>query len=234
MKNRKNYALITNTIIFFVIFVVGFVCFSSEGTVAISGETYGAIYNGNRDKPNVAIMINVYENSEVVDDMVDLLKEKEATATFFVGGCWADDNRELLCKIVENGNEIGNHGYFHKQHGKLSFSQNVAEIKNNHTVVRSLCGVEMKLFAPPSGDFSTNTLKAAESLSYTTIMWSKDTIDWRDSDVELIFKRATDNLCNGDFILMHPKTWSLEALSKILDYYKKAGKKPVTVSKCME
>ena len=61
-------------------------------------------------------------------------------------------------------------------------------------------------------------------------MWSKDTIDWRDSDQKLIFNRATKNLENGDLVLMHPKEHTLLALPKIIDFYIESGFSVVTVS----
>ena len=61
-------------------------------------------------------------------------------------------------------------------------------------------------------------------------MWSKDTIDWRDSNKELLYKRATQNLSNGDLVLMHPKKHTKEILSNVVDYYKSMGFNVVTVS----
>ena len=94
-------------------------------------------------------MINVYEGSEVVEEMLSVLKEKGAKATFFVGGCWADDNGELLLKILEDGHELGSHGYFHRDHAKLNESQNREEMTATDNLIRRLTGYDVKLFAPP-------------------------------------------------------------------------------------
>ena len=83
---------------------------------------------------------------------------------------------------------------------------------------------------PPSGSYGLQTLEAAEFLGYTTIMWSKDTIDWRDKDSNLIYKRATKNMQNGDIILMHPTECTKLALSDIILEYQKNGFSLVTVS----
>ena len=61
-------------------------------------------------------------------------------------------------------------------------------------------------------------------------MWTKDTIDWRDSDIDIIYNRATNNLSSGDFILMHPKESTLKALDKILKYINEKKLKAITVS----
>lgn len=209
-------------------------CFLPESAVVIvSGSNYAPIYHGNRSSPRVALMFNVYENTEVVNSIIDVLDEYGVKATFFVGGCWADDNNDTLKRIISDGHTLGNHGYFHKNHKKLSEEENQAEIKTNHDLVYAITGYSMTLFAPPSGAYSKTTLIVAQKLGYRTIMWSKDTIDWRDTDVNLIVSRATD-VENGDFILLHPKKHTLSALPKILDYYKENGILPVTVDACIE
>ena len=60
-------------------------------------------------------------------------------------------------------------------------------------------------------------------------MWSKDTIDWRDKDTQLIVKRATSNVKNGDLVLMHPTKNTADALGTILKFYIENGFKVVPV-----
>lgn len=69
----------------------------------------------------------------------------------------------------------------------------MSEIGLTHEIIKQLLGYEMTLFAPPSGSYGQNTLKVAQDMGYKTIMWSKDTIDWRDQDENLIYSRATKN-----------------------------------------
>ena len=226
---------ISDLVIIALIVLVAVVGFYPQAVTPINAnENYGAHYNGNRTKNGVALMFNVYENTAVVEEIIDTLAEYDAVATFFVGGCWADDNKQTLIKILDNGNELGNHGYFHKDHKKISEKANLEEIKNNHDVVKALCGYQMKLFAPPSGSFSTTTLKVADKLGYKTIMWTKDTIDWRDSDVQTLFNRATKNLAYGDFILMHPKEHTVLVLKKILQHLQKINMQTLTVSQSLQ
>ena len=220
MKKNK-LTIISNTILACVIIFVFFFGFLGNNNVQIVNNTINnAIYRGNEEKNNVSLMFNVYENTEIVKNIVSVLKDNGVSATFFVGGCWADDNEETLKIIRDNKNEIGNHGYFHKDHKKLDYLGNKNEIENTSKIVKELCGVETKLFAPPSGSFSSITLDTANDLGYKIIMWSKDTIDWRDSNEEKIISRATKNLTNGDLILMHPKSHTLKALPKIINIIK--------------
>ncbi|MBQ9734790.1 MAG: polysaccharide deacetylase family protein [Clostridia bacterium] len=228
---NKRVTIVTNLILVGIIFVVGVISFFPEHILPIYGKNVqGAIYRGNEENNCVSLMFNVYENTEIVNSIVDVLDEHGVKATFFVGGCWADDNGETLNKIKNSGHEIGNHGYFHKDHKKLSYQDNASEITNTTTVVNALCGAKVTLFAPPSGSFSDVTLKAAQDLGYKVIMWSKDTIDWRDSDIKTIIARATKKPNNGDLILMHPKEHTLSALSDIIGFYKEQGFNLVSVS----
>ena len=230
-KLNRKVTSITNLLLVAIFVSVSAFMFIPENILPISGEnSISAIYNGDRQKRRVSLMFNVYENTGIVNDILDELNENGAKATFFVGGCWADDNQKTLIRIVGEGHEIANHGYFHKDHKKLTEEQNEQEISLTGQVVEALCGVKPTLFAPPSGSFSDTTLSVANSLNYKVIMWSKDTIDWRDKDVDLIVKRATKNPANGDLVLMHPKTHTVQALPKIIDFYVEMGYRLVTVS----
>ncbi len=173
-------------------------------------------YMGSSQKNEVSLMINVYWGEEYLDDMLKILENNEVKATFFVGGLWVSKNPEMLEKIYSKGHEIGNHGFYHKNQDKLNLTQNKQEILNNHKLVKEILGIDMNLFAPPSGAYSQNTTKAASELGYKTILWSKDTIDWRDKNTTLIKNRATKNLKNGDLILMHPTKNTLQALQGII------------------
>ncbi len=231
IKRELLLNILSNSIVAAVIILVfAFTLAPSTELVTTAGKTYEPYYNGNRERKNVSLMFNVYQNTEIVEDILQVLDEHNAKATFFVGGCWADDNADCLQKIVGSGHEIGNHGYFHKEHNKLGYDDNKQEIYLTQIVVNALCGVKTTLFAPPSGAFNDDTLKACIDLDYKVIMWSKDTIDWRDKDCSLVKKRATENLENGDLVLMHPTEHTLAALGEILDYYESIGFTAVTVS----
>jgi len=197
--------------------VVGLLAFTLSGKTVSAASEQPPVYKG-ESKTKVSLMVNVYWGTEFIDGMLDIFEANNVTTTFFVGGMWVAENDALLKKIYEKGHEIGNHGYFHKDHKKLSAERNAEEIGVTHRLVKSVLGIDMKLFAPPSGSFGKTTLKQAEALGYTTIMWSKDTIDWRDHDTEKIYNRATKNLEGGDLILMHPTKNTVEALDRIIKY----------------
>lgn len=212
-----------------VIVIGGFAIFAGINIVPTSAVS-GVYYNGDTSSNNVTLMINVYWGSEYLDEMLDILAEKNVKTTFFIGGTWAVLNEIYLNRIYEEGHELANHGYHHKDHDKLSEAGNLEEISTTHKIVKELLGIEMNLFAPPSGAYNKLTVSCAEQLGYHTIMWTRDTIDWRDHDADLIYSRAIKNAKGGDLILMHPTEATKEALPKIIDYFQQNNFNLTTVS----
>ena len=230
LRKARKYNIANNLLIGFLIICVAFACLYPTTTELTVGGVEDKVFRHGSSKDGVSLMFNVYSDTQSVENILKVLETHNAKATFFVGGCWADDNVAVLKKIKGAGHELANHGYFHKDHKKLNYQQNEQEIVLTDSIIRALCGVKPTLFAPPSGSFSNQTLEVAFNLNYKVIMWSKDTIDWRDKDGALIIKRATANLENGDLVLMHPKEHTLKVLPDILSYYESVGFNVVTVS----
>jgi len=192
------------------------------------------IYFGNTENNNVCFMVNVYQGNEYVSNMLDIMDLYNVKTTFFIGGSWAVKNLELVKEIYTRGHELGNHGFYHKDQNTLDYDANLTEINMCHQVISKNLGIEMNLFAPPSGAYNVSTVDAATSLNYSTIMWTHDTIDWRDQDADIIYKRAINELSNGDLILMHPTKKSVEAFANILSTAINNGFNPTTVSNCLK
>lgn len=205
-------------------------CFSPAIEASANNVVNGCIYAGDSNSNKVSFMINVYWGTEYIEPILKVLEDNDVKCTFFVGGMWAEKEPELLKKIYNAGHEIASHGYSHKEHERLSLEQNLTEMQKNHKIVKDILGYEMTLFAPPGGSYNKHTVEAAKLMNYACIMWTKDTIDWRDQNATLIYNRATSGLKGGDLVLMHPKEKTLEALPQILTYAKNAGLKPTTVS----
>lgn len=233
--NALRMKITTNLILGVLVLSVGALCLSvSEKNISADGKE-SAIYRSAGDNGvGVSLMFNVYWGTEEVYRILDTLKEHKATATFFVGGCWADDNVECLKAIYADGHEIGNHGYFHKDHAKLNLVNNQKEIANCNKFIELAIGVKPVLFAPPSGSYGSDMLSACTALNMKTVLWSRDTIDWRDKDAALIYSRATKDVKQGDFILMHPMKETADALVDILKYYESHGLETVSVSKNLQ
>ena len=165
MDGKSKLAIVTNVALALITLTVGAVCFIPLGISTAGGKSDGVYYNGNTDSDMISLMFNVYQGSEYVLDIMDSLDEYGVKATFFVGGSWADDNTEVLREIASRGHELGNHGYFHKDHDKLNAAENRQEIYLCGELVRALTDAQIKLFAPPSGAYSPTTVEVAKELA---------------------------------------------------------------------
>ena len=232
LKKEKLLRYIVSNLV--IILVVGGIftatVFASPAIKAVTGDS--PVYKGS-SKTGVAIMVNVYSGTEYLLPMLDILDAASAKATFFVGGIWAEKNETTLKEIYMRGHEIGSHGYLHKSHSKLDRAGNFKEIDVTHKLIKSILGIDMNLFAPPSGDYSDITVGVAKELGYKTIMWTKDTIDWRDQDSALITKRATSGLEAGNLILTHPTAATVKSLSDIITAVSAKGLALNTVSEVL-
>lgn len=228
----KKSQVIVNIVIVLMLSTLTILAINNTQAVHTQADSR-VIYSGDENKNNVCFMINVYQGEEYVKNIMDILDIYQIKTTFFIGGSWAVKNIDLVKEIYTRGHEIGNHGFYHKDQNKLDFDGNVQEIKMCHEVVSKNLGIEMTLFAPPSGAYNLTTVDAATSLNYKTIMWTHDTIDWRDQNADLIYNRATKNLSNGDLILMHPTKKTVEAMTNIISTAINNGFNPTTVTNCL-
>lgn len=221
-----NFALIIIAI-FTIFTVINIQTVEARETIS---KFNGTIYTGNQQSNKVTLMINVYWGDEYLTEMLDTLKKNNLKTTFFVGGTWVNDNPTLAQRILDEGHEMGSHGTTHANMSKLDFNGNYKEIQTCHRIVETTLNHTMKLFAPPSGYYNNNTTQAAEALDYKTIMWTRDTIDWRDRSSDIIYSRAINNMKGGDFILMHPTKESSIALPRIIEYISRNNFKLTTIS----
>lgn len=194
-------------------------------------EREDVYYKGNIDTNVIAFACNVDWGEEYIEDMLNIFRSENIHITFFVTGKWAEKNQEILVKIYNEGHEIGNHGYYHKNYGKLSYEENKLQILKAHNIIKGIIGENPKFFAPPAGDYSKNTIKASKELDYRLVMWTIDTIDWRkDSLKDIIIKRVTSKLQNSAIVLMHPKNETVKALPEMIRKIKDSGYKIGKVS----
>lgn len=238
MKKSKIFVFngkkaLVNCLIVLMLTAISLVAVYGVNFVQSSTIINGVYYRGDEKANKVTLMINVYWGTEYIDDMLETLKAHDVKTTFFVGGTWAVKESETLKKIYDAGHEIGNHGYYHENQATISAKKNYEEILNTHNLVKQILGIEMNLFAPPSGSYSKKTVEIASELGYKTVMWSdgRDTVDWRyKNNPQEVLKRALKNLKSGDFILMHPTQATRDVLDEIITQIQAKGFTLTTVS----
>ena len=220
-------------IVLFLVLVATWTFFEpTERHIQVFGS-YEPIYQGRKDRKLMAFTCNVAWGNEYIPPLLEIFKEKNVKATFFIEGRWAEKYPDLLKLIYESGHEIGNHGYSHAHHGQLSYEQNINEIKKAEEVIENIIGVKTTLFAPPYGEFSDQTIKAARSMNYRLIMWTIDTIDWKKPGADYIVNKVLDNAGNGKIVLMHPTEDTVKAMPTVIDNLYREGYRITTVSEVL-
>lgn len=212
------------------VFILALLFLTLSRYLAREAPVINPIYLGDTEEKAVALMINVDWGEDVLPEMLTVLRAKNVKATFFMSGRFAKKFPDHIRAINQDGHEIGNHGYYHPHPDKISQEANVKEIKDTEAVFEELNVRWSKLFAPPYGEHGPVVLQAAHSLDYKTIMWTIDTVDWKEPPPATIIKRVLDKADNGALILMHPKKCTLTALPDLIEGLKERNYVIKTVS----
>ena len=200
--------------------------------VSLNDLGFHPIYRGNPLKPMVSFMINVAWGNEYILPMLDILDEEKVKVTFFLDGSWLSQNTELATEMLRRGHELENHAYTHPQMSKLSKDRAILEIDKTRKLIEKL-GVTNKWFAPPSGDFDQETVDVASSLGLKTVLWTLDTVDWRNPTPESVVAKITGKVEPGFLILMHPTSASSKALRGMIRGIRAKGLALGTVSQTL-
>lgn len=233
IRNKTLYkAAIGLTVLLLLLFFISISIRNKSEETFFQDDVY---YKGNKDTNTIAFVCNIDWGGEHIPKMLEILKENDVKISFFPTGRWAEKNKQLLKNIDSQEHEIGNHGYLHKDYDKLSFEENKEQISKADESIKEAIGVSPKLFAPPSGAFNENTIRASKELDYNVIMWSIDTIDWReDSNKDKIVDRVIKKADNAGIVLMHPTEETVKALPVMIKELKDKGYEVGRVSDVIE
>ncbi len=176
--------------------------------------------------------------SKYTAQYLDILKEKGVKATFFQLGENIKQFPEVEKRIVNEGHQVANHSYDHKNLAELSAKDVADEIKSTMELIKEYSGVSTTMFRPPYGSFPNKCWWEAEGYATSSIMWTHDTIDWKLPGPDALHESATKNVQNGSIILMHdggaPREDNVAALPRIIDTLLGQGFKLVTMEELMK
>lgn len=192
------------------------------------------LYHGSESIPKISFMVNVAWGNKYLIDLLELLKEKNISLTFFLEGRWVENFPELALMVRNAKHEIGNHAYSHQDMSTISTEEIQMEITKTNEIINRILGVSPKYFTPPYGSFDQRTIDHAAQHNMTTIMWSLDTIDWRIENPDEIVENIAPNLKNGDIILMHPTNSSLKALPVLIEKAAEKNLQIVNISELLK
>jgi peptidoglycan/xylan/chitin deacetylase (PgdA/CDA1 family) len=168
-------------------------------------------------------------DSKVTPIILDILKQHEVKATFFIIGNTIEKNKSLLKRMLEQGHSIGNHTYTHKKENIYSSGAGLKkELDKTNVALFNAAGVATNLFRPPYGGtyIRSDELKAVLN-PYRTILWNVDSMDSRFRNISSaeILSNVISQVKNkkSAVIIMHDSGTHMEtakALSDIIKYLK--------------
>ncbi len=151
------------------------------------------------DKPMIALTFDDGP-SKYTPEILKALKDNNSLATFFVLGSEVNKFKDTLNQMIEDGNEVGNHTYNHKDLTKVSDDELYKQIQGTDDLVYIASGYTPAVMRPPYGASNEELNK---KISKPIIKWSIDTRDWENRNTQMILDNIFDNVKDGDIILMH-------------------------------
>lgn len=188
----------------------------------------------------VALTFDDGPDPETTGEVLRVLAERGAKATFFVIGKKVDEHPELVRRIVEAGHEVGVHGYDHfRGYAFLAPGAVQADIERTRQAIRRASGAETSWFRPPIGQASPRTFAGASLAGAVVVGWSVRPRDGlRSATPTLVVERVRRGLRGGAIVLLHdawergaptPAPAGARALAEILDECERRGLRAVTL-----
>lgn len=181
----------------------------------------------------IALTFEAAWGDEDLVRILEILKEQDVLATFFLTGEWVEKYPEDVKAIQEAGHDIGNHSESHRSMPGLGEEEQKKEIMGAHKRVEALTGIKMDLFRLPYGNYDDSVIRNIQSCGYYPIQWSIDSFDWKDYGADSIVEVVLghERLENGAVILLHSGTkYTADALKQLIEGLREQGYQIVPVS----
>jgi len=195
------------------------------------GKEPGVIRTGPATRKWVALTFDDGPFEETTGPLLAALSKEQVKATFFLEGRRVDFTPQLVRDIVAGGHEVANHSYNHPNLAWLTAQEMKAQYMACNDAIRRASGVEATLCRPPGGDMSLTVLKMAAECGLTTALWTVNPTDYKLESADQVVARSCVGERSGTIILLHqPRPKTIEALPRIVAYWRDKGFSFVTVS----
>ena len=217
-------------------------------TVAEGIDNVYLKYNANTDGDKVVALTFDDGPWPTTDELLDVLKENDAVATFFTISEQINDKTDYAATVrraSEEGHQIGTHSYDHASTGggngvdmtRQSPEKQIEEVVMGQEEIAEATGKEAsKVFRSPGGNYSGDIIWNLQPYVTSEIGWNIDTEDWRKPGVDAIVNRILQAQ-PGDVILMHDgggdRSQTIEALRIALPQLKAKGFSFVTIDQLL-
>ena len=180
----------------------------------------------------VALTFDDGPSAENTPRLLDILKERNIRATFFMVGENAARLPAIVTRIVREGHEIGNHSWSHPLLAKMTDDQVRDQLKKTQEAIIDACGYVPGLLRPPYGGFTARQRNWANGIfGFEIVLWDVDPQDWKIRDSAHVESEILKQTKPGSIILSHDihKT-TVDAMPHTLDTLLGQGYQFVTVS----
>ena len=179
------------------------------------------------EKKRIALTFDDGPHPIYTPQMLELLKEEQVPATFFLLGENVELYGDVVKEIAKEGHLIGNHTYHHVQITSLSLEEACREIQETSDLIEELTGTGTEYVRPPFGTWNE---ELEERLNLIPVMWSIDTKDWTTQNVDWIVRETVKHAEDHDIILMHDSYQStVDAVKRVIEQLEAEGFEFVTV-----
>lgn len=161
------------------------------------------IRHGPQDKLEMAITIDDGPHGQETWEMLRMLDEVDAKATFFVVGKMLENRHSLIGAMTAAGHEIANHTFSHPNLANLGTEDVLTEYKAANMAIQGITGHQPKFCRPPGGRLDPTVLKAASALGMTTVYWNANPGDYKFDDPDEILTRLRAKRAPGAIVLVH-------------------------------
>jgi peptidoglycan-N-acetylglucosamine deacetylase len=184
------------------------------------------------DQPYIAMTFDDGPSAENTPRLLEMLKQRNIKATFFLIGQNVAANPDLVRRILADGHEIGNHSWTHPQLSKLSDDRVTMEITKTQDAIKDASGFTPTLLRPPYGAITPRQREWVEDrFGLNVILWSVDPFDWKRPGASVITQRILSQVRPGAIILSHDiHKQTVDAMPATLDGLIAKGYKFATVS----
>lgn len=189
----------------------------------------------------IALTFDDGPDDKYTPKILDILKEKDAMATFFLVGKQVEKYPEVARRIVEEGHTIGNHSWSHRNLATLKPEAYDDQVKRAQEAIADATGVEPALMRAPYGALSDEFLDYLHEQSLRHIYWTIDPRDWDGTSVAEMREGILKHAKPGGIILLHSfggrknaLDHTLKLLPLIIDDLREAGYEFTTVDRMIE
>lgn len=158
---------------------------------------------GSASEKKVALTFDDVPDNTVTPVVLDILKEMNVKATFFLVGYRAKAHPELVKRIVAEGHTLGNHTYSHPLLTKAEMPKFINQLKDTEDIIEALAGYKPRFFRPPFGEITEEQLKWAGDHGYIVVNWDVDSNDWRGISTKAVEDNVMSTVSSGSIVLQH-------------------------------